>query len=83
MQPHLMWTTLPGGVLGLADDGMGRAWERVGNLSATGESVLPGLWVACSEPVARTEACTCQVRSAGLWKASVAEINTPIVQSCS
>jgi hypothetical protein len=62
MQPHLMWTTLPG----LGDEGLARAWERVGNLSATGESVLPGLWVACSEPVARTEACVCQVSAATL-----------------
>ena len=51
-----------------------RLWERV---PATGNATLPGLWVACSDPVERTQDCTCQfplgyVRLPGPWEVSAA-----------
>ena len=53
-----------------------RLWERV---PATGNATLPGLWVACSDPVERTQDCTCQfplgyVRLPGPWEAARAAV---------
>ena len=62
------------GIVGLVDDYQGRFWRRVEPLTpapvqpvqpvhATQPTFqIPGLWVACSRPVARTSACTCRIQ---------------------
>ena len=61
VQPSQLWTTgVQGGVLGGASDAVGRFWSRSpSTANVDSPMMLPGFWVACSDAVLRTQACTC------------------------
>ena len=61
VQPSQLWTTgVQGGVLGGASDDVGRFWSRSpSTANVDSPMMLPGFWVACSDAVLRTQACTC------------------------